>query len=105
MGDVDHGLREVYNSNAPLILEPHNAGPIRSVHNFPVDNTINIDQIMAYAEEVYAREQTAFYKTERRGNTDISYLTTITGYLNTHSTYHVGVTYSDSVCAYSTKIL
>lgn len=32
-GDVDHGLREVYNSNAPFILEPHNTGPIRSVYN------------------------------------------------------------------------
>ena len=56
----DQQLREVYEANAPLILEPHNLGPLRSVYNFPIDNDITLVQLMGFADNIYNREQRAF---------------------------------------------
>ena len=58
--DGDQALREVYNANAPLILENHQLGPMRSVFNFPHDNDVNMNQLMGFAEEIYRRQQRAF---------------------------------------------
>ncbi|XP_053391893.1 uncharacterized protein LOC128554633 [Mercenaria mercenaria] len=53
-------LREVYEANAPLILESHRRGPIMSVYNFPLDNDVSMDQLMGFANEIYRQEQQAF---------------------------------------------
>ena len=58
--DGDQALREVYDANAPLILENHQLGPMRSVFNFPLDNDVNMNQLMGFAEEMYLRQQRAF---------------------------------------------
>ena len=52
----DQQLQEVYDANAPLILEPHNLGPLRSVYNF----YITLFQLMGFADNIYNREQRAF---------------------------------------------
>ena len=56
----DEGLREVYEANAALILEPHNHAPMRSIYNFPLDNDVTLVQLMGFASDIYAREQQAF---------------------------------------------
>ena len=56
----DDGLREVYEANEPHILQTHDRGPIRSVYNFPLDNDVNINQLLDFATEIYNREQRAF---------------------------------------------
>ena len=56
----DDSLREVYEANAPLILEPHHFCPLRSVYNFPIDNDITLVQQMGYANEIYTTGQRAF---------------------------------------------
>lgn len=59
-GNVDDGLREVYEANEALILQQHRLGPVQSVYNFPLNNDVSVDQLMRYAEEIYRREQRAF---------------------------------------------
>ena len=53
------GLPEVYEANAPLILETHQKGPVQSVYNFPLNNDVNVNQLMRYADEIYRQEQRA----------------------------------------------
>ena len=57
----DQQLREEYEANTPLILEPHNLGPVRSVYNFPIDNDITLVQLIGFADNIYNREQRAFH--------------------------------------------
>ncbi|MEW8548702.1 MAG: hypothetical protein AB2693_34810, partial [Candidatus Thiodiazotropha sp.] len=56
----DVALREVYEANAPLILEQHRRGPIHSVYNFPLSNDVNLNQLMGYADDIYRQQQRAF---------------------------------------------
>ena len=56
----DAALREVYEANAPLILEQHRLGPIHYVFNFPLNNNVNLNQLMGYANDVFRRQQRAF---------------------------------------------
>ena len=56
----DERLREVYEANLPLILEPHSLSPIRSIYNFPLDNNVTLVQLVDFADEVYTKEQQAF---------------------------------------------
>ena len=58
--DGDDALRQVYDANAPLILEHHRQGPIRTTYNFPVTNDVNVDQLMDFADGIYRRQQRAF---------------------------------------------
>ena len=58
--DGDDALRQVYENNAPLILENHRQGPIRTTYNFPVTNDVNVDQLMDFADGIYRRQQRAF---------------------------------------------
>ena len=58
--DTSAALREVYEANAPLILEQHRQGPIQSIYNFPVTNDIDLNQLMRMAEDIYRRQQRAF---------------------------------------------
>ena len=58
--DGNNALREVYDANAPLILENHNQGPLRSVYNFPLTNDVNLNQLMGFAEDIYRQQDRAF---------------------------------------------
>ena len=58
--DGNDALREVYDSNAPLILENHNQGPLRSVYNFPLTNDVNLNQLMGLPEDIYRQQDRAF---------------------------------------------
>ena len=59
-GGVDEALRNAYVSNRALILERRREGRVESMYNFPVDNTVTVEQLMGFANEVYARQSTAF---------------------------------------------
>ena len=56
----DDALRQVYEANAPLILEQHRQGPLQSLYNFPLTNDVNMNQLMGYSEYVYRQQQRAF---------------------------------------------
>ncbi|MCG8047556.1 MAG: hypothetical protein N0E48_18330, partial [Candidatus Thiodiazotropha endolucinida] len=58
--DGDDALREVYDANAPLILENHRPEPMRSVFNFPLTNEDNMNMLMDFAKDIYRRQQRAF---------------------------------------------
>ena len=57
---VDEALRHVYRVNRPIILERYREGNIESVYNFPVDNTVTVEQLMYFANQVFSRQTTAF---------------------------------------------
>ena len=59
-GGVDQGLRDVYEVNAPLILEQHRPGPILSVYNFPIGNDVTVEQLVGHVDTIYGEEQYAF---------------------------------------------
>ncbi|CAC5405798.1 unnamed protein product [Mytilus coruscus] len=47
----DLALKEVYEANAPLILENHREGPIHSVYNIPLTNDVDMHQLMLAVEK------------------------------------------------------
>jgi G:T-mismatch repair DNA endonuclease (very short patch repair protein) len=57
---VDHELRDVYNMHVSLILQNHNIGNLVSTYNFPVDNSLNIEQMMEQLEYIYSQESKVF---------------------------------------------
>ena len=58
--NTDEDFRDVYEANAPLILESHQINPIQSVYNFPLNNMLTVDELMEYAEEIFRQQQHAF---------------------------------------------
>lgn len=54
-GRVDHKLKEVYESNIPVILRRHQEGTVCSVYNFPIDNQFSVGEIMQAANDIYDR--------------------------------------------------
>jgi hypothetical protein len=56
----DERLKLVYESNQPIILEPHQETEVQSVYNFPINNDFDIQQIMTAAQDVYDRQHRAF---------------------------------------------
>ena len=56
----DDALRQVYEANAPLILENHRQGPLQSIYNFPLTNDVSMNQLMGYSDYVYRQQQRAF---------------------------------------------
>lgn len=58
-GIVDHSLKEVYESNAPIILRRHQEGTVCSIYNFPIDNQFSVGEIMQAAYEIYDRQNRA----------------------------------------------
>ncbi|VDI49470.1 Hypothetical predicted protein [Mytilus galloprovincialis] len=58
-GENDLALKEVYEANAPLILENHREGAIHSVYNIPLTNDVNMHQLMLAADSIYQRQQHA----------------------------------------------
>ena len=58
--DGDQAMREVYDANAPLILESHRIGPMHSVFNYPLNNDVNLNQLVGFAQDIYRRQQRAF---------------------------------------------
>lgn len=59
-GIVDHSLKEVYGSNAPIILRRQQEGTVCSIYNFPIDNQFSVGEIMQAAYEIYDRQNRAF---------------------------------------------
>ena len=57
---IDEAFRHVYRVNRPIILERYREGSIEAVYNFPVDNTVTVDQLMAFADQVFSRQTSAF---------------------------------------------
>ncbi|KAJ8307642.1 hypothetical protein KUTeg_014807 [Tegillarca granosa] len=59
-GSVDERLRDVYTANEPIILQNHDIGPVQSTYNFPIDNTLSVDQLMQQANAIYLDQQHSF---------------------------------------------
>lgn len=57
---IDEQLKEVYETNASLILRRHQEGNVYSVYNFPIDNHFTVSEIMQAGNEIYDRQQKAF---------------------------------------------
>jgi len=58
--DGDDALREVYEANAPLILQQHHQGPISSVFNYTISNNLSLNQLLGFADDIYQLQQRAF---------------------------------------------
>lgn len=56
----DDSLREVYDMNAPLILQRHREGNVRSTYNIPLTNDFSVHELMESAEHIFDRQQHAF---------------------------------------------
>jgi len=56
----DYTLKEVYETNAPLILQQHKPGPIFSTYNFPVGNDVSMVQLNRFVQEMFDKEKYAF---------------------------------------------
>lgn len=54
-GENDLALKEVYEANAPLILENHREDHIHSVYNIPLTNDVDMHQLMLAADSIYQR--------------------------------------------------
>ena len=59
-GTSDGALRDVYEANAPIILETGRQGPIQSIFNFPLTNQVSINQLMDFAENIFQQQHHAF---------------------------------------------
>ena len=57
---VDEELKHLYTNFRLIILEKHREGSIEAMYNFPVDNTVTVEQLMAFVNAIYARQTTAF---------------------------------------------
>ncbi|MCG7865753.1 MAG: C2H2-type zinc finger protein, partial [Candidatus Thiodiazotropha taylori] len=57
---MDEALRDVYEANAPIILEAGRLGPIQSIYNFPLTNEVSINQVMDFANAVFQQQHHAF---------------------------------------------
>ena len=53
-------LREIYDTNSPLILQRHQEGSVFSIYNIPLTNDFSIHEMMESMEEIYDRQQHAF---------------------------------------------
>ncbi|MCK5921339.1 MAG: hypothetical protein KAG66_10385 [Methylococcales bacterium] len=56
----DDRLKNVYEANAPIILENHQESSVSSTYNVPLINAFNIPQLMEHAERIYDRQGHAF---------------------------------------------
>ncbi|KAJ8300697.1 hypothetical protein KUTeg_022216 [Tegillarca granosa] len=59
-GSTDEELKTVYNANSSLILAQHDLGPVRSIYNFPIDNTVSLNRLIRFASEIYDQEDRSF---------------------------------------------
>ncbi|CAC5398491.1 unnamed protein product [Mytilus coruscus] len=59
----DLALKEVYEANAPLLLENHREGSFYSVYNIPLTNDVDMHQLMLTADTIYQRQQYAYKST------------------------------------------
>ncbi|KAK3104447.1 hypothetical protein FSP39_002238 [Pinctada imbricata] len=53
-------LREIYDTNSPLILQRHQEGSVFSIYNIPLTNDFSIHEMMESMEEIYDRQEHAF---------------------------------------------
>ncbi len=59
-GRVDEELKVCYQTNSPLILEPHSIGPVISTFNFAVRPDMNVEDIGRHLLHIYDRQQHSF---------------------------------------------
>jgi hypothetical protein len=59
-GEINSHLRNVYNTNRPIILERRREGAIQSVYNFPIQNDISTLELMRFARSVFDNQSSAF---------------------------------------------
>lgn len=57
---IDERLKEVYETNASLILGRHQEGNVCSVFNFPIDNHFSNSEIMQAGNAIYDRQNKVF---------------------------------------------
>ena len=58
--EFNSNLKEVYELHKNMILEGNLNDDIAPVYNFPVDNTLSLDQIMDQAEEIFDNQKMTF---------------------------------------------
>ena len=56
----DDRLKNVYEANAPIILENHQESSVSSSYNVPLTNDFTVPEIMEHAERIYDRQGHAF---------------------------------------------
>lgn len=57
---IDERLKQVYEANAPLILQPSAPGPNISTFNFPATNAVDENKISQAADDIYNQQDHAF---------------------------------------------
>lgn len=53
-------LQEVYEANAPIILNNHSQGDVTSLYNFPINNDITVDDMLEHVTEIFDSTNTSF---------------------------------------------
>lgn len=53
-------LKQEYETNAPLILEQNQTGPLISTYNFPIQNDVTVAELMRLVRDIYESQQHAF---------------------------------------------
>jgi hypothetical protein len=56
----DDRLKNVYEANAPIILENHQESSVSSSYNVPLTNDFTVPEMMEHAERIYDRQGHAF---------------------------------------------
>ena len=46
-------MKETYEANEPIILQPHQRGQVMSTYNFPINNQLSVDSLVNYLHQVY----------------------------------------------------
>jgi G:T-mismatch repair DNA endonuclease (very short patch repair protein) len=59
-GHINERLRETFEMHVQDILAPHVMGDVTSTFNFPIDNSINVNQMMDQFEYIYQNMDSAF---------------------------------------------
>jgi hypothetical protein len=49
-------LKNVYNANAPIILENHQESSVSSTYNVPLTNDFTVPEMMEHAERIFERQ-------------------------------------------------
>ena len=58
---IDDELKRTYGNHRPVILQPHDeAGNIKKVYNFPIDNNLTLNEMDHQLEYIYDRLNNAF---------------------------------------------
>ena len=59
-GSVDEDLREVYEAHSHIILANHEESDLRTIYNFPLNNSFTLETLKNQTVEIYNSEEYAF---------------------------------------------